>query len=180
MWSTPTLWYVRTDSSECIEPHTHTEGQPHSDLTLNCYTGDVVVTALRMPDTNKDIGWLLEDSPRTPKMILADAESSSDVNKVKVKVTTLQAAMKAYSIDGRCVLGLILGGNMMLKVYTVSEGQFMEYPPLHNKDLSEMAEMTEEIRSTLLIVRSRSSSVVSTHSSASGHEYSLRSRGPVI
>ena len=78
--------------------------------------------------------------------------------------------------------------------YIVSEGQFMPYLPLHNKDLSEIgdlicvmkvlnafvhsrcSEMTEEVRSTLPIVRSRSSSVVSTPSYNTGdseHRYSL-------
>ena len=64
--------------------------------------------ALSTQDANKAIGWLLDDSPRTPKIILADAEASCDVSKIKAKITTLQAAMNVYSVDGRCVLGLIL------------------------------------------------------------------------
>jgi hypothetical protein len=87
---------------------------------------------------------------------------------------------------------------MMLKAYILSGEEVKVYAPLHNKDLSEIEdvfhvlktlnvflhkhclEMTEEIRSTLPIVRSRSSSVLSTPSyNSSEHGYALRSRGPV-
>ena len=82
--------------------------------------------------------------------------------------------MSVYSVGGRCRLGLILAGNMMVKAYY--------YSPLNNKDLSEIrdlvhamkvlnifihshcSEMSDGFRSTLPIVRSRLSSVASTPS----------------
>jgi hypothetical protein len=151
--------------------------------------------AFSTQDANEAITWMLSDSPRTPKVILADAEASSDVKKIQDKAQILQAAMNAHSVGGRGLLGFILAGNMMLKAYYVlSGGEFEVYSALHNKDLSEIRdlfhvmkvlnaflhshclEMSEEFHSTLPVVRSRSSSVVSTPSySGSGHDgYSLR------
>ena len=107
--------------------------------------------------------------------------------------------MNAYSVGRRCLLGLILAGNMILKAYILSEGEFEVYSPSYNQDLSEIrdlihvmtvlnafihshcSEMSEELCSTLPVVRSRSS-VVSTpsyYTSGSEHGYSLQLRGTV-
>ena len=179
-----------------VHRNTYIKGQPQSNPT-----SDVIVMAFSTQDVNKAINWIFSDSPRTPKLILADAEASSNVKKIQDKIQILQAAMNAYSVGGRWLLGLILAGNiMMLKAYILSEGEFEVYSPLHNKDLSEIrdlvhvmkvlnvfihnhcSEMSEGFRSTLPIVRSRSSSVASTpsyYASGSEHGYSLQSHGPV-
>lgn len=115
-----------------------------------------------------------------------------------MKKKVLHVAMSAYAVGEGSLLGLLLRGNMMIQAYTWSGEGCEVYLPLHNKDLSEIAdlfqvlkalnaflhnncmEMTQEMRSTLPIVRSRSSSVVSTPSyGGSEHGYFLRSRGPV-
>ena len=66
---------------------------------------------------------MLSDSPITPKLILADAEASSEVKKIQEKTQTLQAAMNGF-----------LSGNM-LKVYMLSERKIGVYLPFNNKDL---------------------------------------------
>ena len=62
--------------------------------------------AFSTKDVNKAINWMLSDSPRTPKLILVDAEASSNVKKIQDKTQILQATMNIYSVGGRCLLGL--------------------------------------------------------------------------
>ena len=89
---------------------TYIKGQPQSNPI-----SDVIVMAFSTQDVNKAINWMLSDSPRTPKLILADAEASSNMKKIQDKTRILQAAMNAYSVGGRCLLGLILAGNMIVE-----------------------------------------------------------------
>ena len=65
---------------------THTKGQPQSDPMKCYYTGDVVAMSFRTSDEQKAIEWLLPDSPRTPKCIVADAEKSSNSKVIEEKV----------------------------------------------------------------------------------------------
>ena len=58
------------------------------------------------------VEWMRRDSPRTPKYIIADAERSSLKVVIDEKITKMKSALKAYSTQGRDVLGLVLGGGI--------------------------------------------------------------------
>lgn len=45
---------------------------------MNRYTGDVVVMGLMTDSVDDAVEWMLEDCPKTPKIVIADAEVSSD------------------------------------------------------------------------------------------------------
>ena len=136
------------------------------------------------------IQWMRADSPRTPKCIIADAEKSSSKAVIDHKVEKMESVLAAYSVQ-REVLGLVLGGNLVLRAIRLKEGDIEEYDPLdlsevHNlsRTLRELNSylhgtclpMTNELRLELPVVRSRSASVLSsdltsTHSSSN---YNLR------
>ena len=178
---------------------THSRRQPHSDPTIYQYTSDVVVMSFRTDDKDSAVEWMRQDSPRTPKCIIADVERSSLKIVIDERITKMKSALKAYSTQGREVLGLVLGGNLELQAVQYKHGDCNYYDPLHGKDLSEVSDiaavllnlnvylhsscltMNNESRSSLPIVRSRSSSVASfsetsiVASSVSSH-YNLRPR----
>ena len=81
------------------------------------------------------------DSPRTPKCIIADAERSSLKVVIDEKITKMKSALKAYSTEGRDVLGLVLGGNIELQAVQYKNGDCDYYGPLHGKDLSEASDI---------------------------------------
>lgn len=56
------------------------------------------------------VEWMRQDSPRTPKCIIADVERSSLKVVIDQKVTKTKSVLKAYSTEGREVLGVVLGG----------------------------------------------------------------------
>ena len=154
--------------------------------------------SFRTDEKDSVVEWMRRDSPRTPKCIIADAERSSLKVVIDEKITKMKSALKAYSTEGRDVLGLVLGGNLELQAVQYKNGDCDYYGPLHGKDLSEASDiaavlqnlnvylhsscqtMDTESRSSLPIVRSRSSSVASFSetsipSSASSH-FNLRPR----
>ena len=141
------------------------------------------------------VQWLIDDSPRTPKLLIADAEAHVDRSQIEGKVRAMRAVMEAYYIDVTPVLGLVLGGDLVLHALFKSPETpvITEYAPLEGKDLtvaddvvSAMKEfntyfhrhsitMTAEMRQSFPITRSRSSSIVSSSPSHSrAHPYSLR------
>ena len=177
---------------------THSRWQSHSDPTRYQYTSDVVVMSFRTDDKDLVVEWMRRDSPRTPKYIIADAERSSLKVVIDRKVTKMKSALKAYSTGGREVLGLVLGGDLLLQAVRYKDGVCTYYTPLHEKDLSEVSDlatvlqnlnsylhstclrMDSETRSSLPIVRSRSSSVASfsetSNASSVPSHYNLRPR----
>ena len=105
---------------------------------------DVVVMSFRTDNKDLAVEWMTQDSPRTPKCILADVERSSLKVDIDEKVTKMKSALKAYSTQGREVLGLVLGGNLMLQVVQYKDGDCNCYNPLHGKDLSEISDIAAE------------------------------------
>ena len=180
-----------------IHHTTHSKGQPQSDPTKYYFTGDVVAMSFRTSDQHRAIQWMRADSPRTPKCIIADAKKSSSIAVIDQKVVKMKSALAAYSVR-REVLGLVLGGNLVLRAIRLKEGDIEEYDPLNDLDLSEVVDLSRTLRelnsylhSTCLpmtelrldfpVVRSRSASVVSsdlasTHSSSTHSSYNLRPR----
>ena len=61
-----------------VDLTTHIKGQPHSDPTMNKYTGDVVMMGCHTTNSEEAVQWLIDDSPRTPKLVIADAEAQSN------------------------------------------------------------------------------------------------------
>jgi hypothetical protein len=78
---------------------THIKGQPQSDPTKNQYTGDVITMSFSTHNIDDAIKWMLSDSPRTPKVIIADAEASSNIKKIEEKNRNIQAVMN------ECIFG---------------------------------------------------------------------------
>ena len=178
-----------------IHHTTHSKRQLQSDPTKYYFTGDVVAMSFRTSDQDCAIQWMRADSPRTPKCIIADAEKSSSIA-VDQKVVKMKSVLAAYSVH-REVLGLVLGGNLVLRAIRWKEGDIEEYDPLNDLDLSEVVDlsrtlrelnsylhstclpMTEELRLDFPVVRSRSASVSSSDlaSTQSTHSrYNLRPR----
>ena len=81
-----------------VDVTTHIRSQPNSDPTMNRYTGDVVVMGLMTDNVDDAVEWMLEDCPKTPKIVIADAEASSDPAQIRRKIHQMEAAMLAYSI----------------------------------------------------------------------------------
>ena len=176
----------------------HHTTQPQSDPTKYYFTGDVLAMSFKTSDQHRVIQWMRADSPRTPKCIIADVEKSSSIAVIDQKVVKMKSVLAAYSVR-REVLGLVLGGNLVLRAIRLKEGDIEEYDPLNDRDLSEVVDlsrtlrelnsylhstclpMTEELRLDFPVVRSRSASVVSsdlasTHSSSTNSSYNLRPR----
>ena len=103
-----------------VHSTTHSRGQPHSDPTRYQYTSDVVVMSFRTDEKDSVVEWMRRDSPRTPKCIIADAERSSLKVVIDEKITKMKSALKAYSTEGRDVLGLVLGGISNFKQYSTN------------------------------------------------------------
>ena len=176
-----------------IEMTTHTKGQPHSDPTQNKYTGDVVMMGCCTTTALDAVQWLIDDSPRTPKLLVADTEASVDGNAIAKKVTCMRAVMLAYFVGVTPLLGVVVGGDLVVHALLISpeESDITEYAPLEGKDLTIVTDvvevmkelnayfhchsisMTAEMRSNLPANRLRSSSVVSTPSGSSRHGYNL-------
>ena len=189
---------VYQDIIVCREEQCYFRIQPQSDPTKYYFTGDVFAMSFRTSDQHRAIEWMRADSPRTPKCIIADAEKSSSIAVMDQKVVKMKSVLAAYSVR-REVLGLVLGGNLVLRAIRLKEGDIEEYDPLNDLDLSEVVDlsrtlrelnsylhstclpMTEELRLDFPVVRSRSASVVSsdlasTHSSSTNSSYNLRPR----
>lgn len=66
--------------------------------------------SFKADDEELAVEWMKDDSPQTPKCIIADAETSSSAVTIKEKVMK----MKTVLTVGREVLGLVLGGNLTL------------------------------------------------------------------
>ena len=167
---------------------THTKGQPQSRYN---FTSDVIAMSFQSTQELDAIYWMTADSPKTPKCIIADAEKSSDVMVIDEKMRKLQPIMMAYAVDSE-VLGLVLGGNLVLRASLLKNGEVQDYEPLNKKDLSEVEvlahvmthlnmyfhqhchPMTTEMRMEYQIVRSRSGSVASDSSSTNHSHYDFR------
>ena len=176
---------------------THTKGQPHTDPTLNKYTGDVIAMGLTSTEETNALTWLIDDSPRTPKIIIADAESSYDSGTIIAKTVIMKSVMCAYTIGQIPILGLVIGGDMIIHALMLTSSGITEFTPLDKRDISEPVDipiilrelnkffhkssivMTEEMRVEYPINRSRSSSVASQDSIAlhSSRSRRLRSSG---
>ena len=122
------------------------------------------------------VEWLISDSPRTPKLLIANAEARLSKGAIESKLQAMKTAMEAYYIDVTPVLGLVLGGDLLLHaLYTTPEQPMVTtYAALDVKDLtvakdivSTMKElniifhshsiaMTSEMRGSFPITRSRS------------------------
>jgi hypothetical protein len=161
---------------------THTAHQPQSDQTVYGKTADVVVMGFSCSDERWS-EYLTLDSPKTPKILIADAESSESKPVIASKVDSLTTQLLAYSVNGRDVLGLLVSGSMQVTALFASKGRVERYKELDGIDLTRVSsvvhtmkclnaylhkaaneEMTEELRQTLPITRSRSASVVTTSS----------------
>ena len=90
--------------------------------------------SFRTSDHHRAIQWMRADSPRTPKCIIADAEESSSIAVIDQKVVKMKSVLAAYSVR-REVLGLVLGGNLMLRAIRLKEGDIEEYDPLNHLDI---------------------------------------------
>ena len=188
--------WSRDDTFYSVDLSTHTRSQAHSDPTVNRYTADVLAMGVCTPISSDAVQWLSIDYPRTPKLVIADAESQALPHTIENKVQGMKAVIEAYFVGVVPVLGLVVGGDMMMHaVLGRDDGTRMvaeKYASLDGKDLTEpehllaiMRELnaffhensnrvTGEIRWNLPLVRSRSGSSVPSHSSS--HGYNLRSR----
>ena len=81
---------------------------------------------------------LIRDSPRTPKLVVADAEAQANRHIIENKVST-KHVMEAYCVGLVPVLGLVVGGDIMMRALIRSPETRMvaEYASLDRKDLTE-------------------------------------------
>ena len=126
------------------------------------------------------IRYLCPDSPKTPKIITTDAELSLDSTVVEEKLLVLQKQVRAYSVNEKPVLGLLVGSSLMLRAIEIEGGVISRFPALDKKDLSwpkdvltvvctlnaymhrAAVEMNDTMRDRYPISRSRSRSVSTT------------------
>lgn len=69
--------------------------------------------------------WMRQDSPWTPKRIIADAERSSLKVVIDEKVTKMESALKAYSTRGRGSSEMRKLVFRMQKMYMYCQRQFL-------------------------------------------------------
>ena len=161
---------------------------------MNKYTGDVVVMGLMTDNVDDAVEWMLEDCPKTPKIVIADAETSSDPAQIRRKIHQMEAAMLAYSVGHTPIVGLVIGANLIVYASVMKGDSIEPYAPLDGRDLSDLMDvigtmkelncfihtnsvsMTKEMRSSFPIVRSRSASVCSSTDSSSRPRYNLRNK----
>ena len=101
---------------------THSRRQPHSDPTIYQYTSDVVVMSFRTDDKDSAVEWMRQDSPRTPKCIIADVERSSLKIVIDESITKMKSALKALVHKGGRCLGWCWGGNLELQAVQYKHG----------------------------------------------------------
>ena len=116
---------------------THSKDQPQSDQKTCSKMRHVIAMVFETDDITNAKVWMYEESYLTPKVIIADADSSTEPKKIQDKEHALLAQMKAYQVDDRPLLGLIVGNNLSLKAYSVSS-QLVPFYPLHGQDLSDL------------------------------------------
>ena len=183
-----------------VHKTTHPSHQLQSDQSTYRKTADVVVMAFSTRDEQDAIDYLTLDSPKTPKVLIADTEAAVTSTAITAKVEVLKKQVETYNIEGQDTMGLLVGGNMVVSAVHLSNGVLSEYEPLDGKDLTRpndlaetavllnsylhdvaAKEMTDAIRASYPLLRSRSASVASfcTELSDVGtlHHYNTRSRG---
>ena len=174
-----------------------------SDPTTFRRTADVMVLGFETSENCPEfdiIRWMYDDSPRTPKLLIADAESGklSLPTTLHNKKEALKSHMRVYStsIHREPLVGLLLGEELMLHSFTLNtSGDLVPFAPLNQIDLSDIngvlnamknlnhymheaaaISMNEAVRQELPLVRSRSSSVCSSERSIPHYSpYNLRS-----
>lgn len=81
--------------------------------------------------------YLTLDSPKTPKIIIADAELSVETTVIAAKMkSSLEEQLHAYSVNKQAVLGLLVGSNMMLHAIRIEDGVISKFHEIVEKDLT--------------------------------------------
>ena len=86
--------------------------------------------------------WMYDDSPRTPKILIADAESGKLTTSVlHHEKEALKTHMQVYSVSlqRKPLVGLLLGEELILDAFTLNAARdLVLFTPLNEVDLSDV------------------------------------------
>ena len=110
--------------------------QPQLDQTTYRNIADVVVMAFSSDVEKIAVDYLMLDLPRTPKVLIADAEAGMSPAAITYKFGTLERQLRAYNIAGQSILGLLVGGSLVINAKLLSNGELSDYKALDSLDLT--------------------------------------------
>ena len=67
------------------------------------------------------VDYLALDSPKTPRVLIADVESGESNTTITNKLVALEKQLKVYRVADQAVLGLVVAGNLLINANRIVE-----------------------------------------------------------